>query len=250
MVNVFITGATGKMGKEIISATEEHPRCNLVGASGSKNNDLIGQDLGELLGREELGIFLSSNFINCNNADVIIDFSFKDYSLMVANYAAENKIPLVIGTTGFNEKEFNELELHAQHIPLLITPNTSRGINFIEQMIEMSGDLLIPFDDIKIEETHNKHKKDMPSGTSKYLSKVINKKLNKKIRDKDIISIRKGDIKGEHKIFIKNEHELLEIKHSVTDRGVFAKGALEAGIWLSSQSKGIYQMSDIHSFSS
>ena len=154
MVNVFITGATGKMGKEIISATEAHPRCNLVGASGSKNNDLIGQDLGELLGREELGIFLSSNFINCNNADVIIDFSFKDYSLMVANYAAENKIPLVIGTTGFNEKECNELELHAQHIPLLITPNRSSGINFIEHMIEMSGDLLIPFDDIKIEETH------------------------------------------------------------------------------------------------
>ena len=90
-------------------------------------------------------------------------------------------------------------------------------------------------------EWHHIHKKDKPSGTAIVLQKILEQKRKNLRKPK---SIREGEIVGTHRIEIWSKEEIITIEHKALRRAVFAKGAVEAGVWLAKQKPGLYTMED------
>ena len=177
---------------------------------------------------------------------VLIDFSEAKFSLKAVEYSKNLHIPLVLGTTGYEDEDLNMIREASQSIPLLKASNTSLGIAFLKKIIDLTSDSFSYFDNLEILETHHQDKKDSPSGTALDLANF----LSERIKGKDSIPIksqRTGDTAGEHKIILSKEAERIELTHKALDRSIYAKGALVGAKWLNSKPNGLYSMSDIYS---
>jgi 4-hydroxy-tetrahydrodipicolinate reductase len=142
-------------------------------------------------------------------------------------------IPLVIGTTG--DLPMKEIEEFAKQVPVTICPNFSKGVPLLGKICE-----LIRNDsdwDIEITEAHHPAKKDMPSGTAKKLCDVLG------LEYKKAHCLRMNDVIGEHTVHLSCKGERIEIKHTATNREIFALGALRVADWTVEQKKGqIYML--------
>ena len=245
MCNTFISGATGKVGRILIEKVLEDKDLKLIGGSASKESNNLGKDLGTLIGKQNLNINLVCDFVTTKNIELIIDFSRPQHSMEALRYAKRENIPVVLGTTGFNETEFNEILKISQDIPLLIAPNTSMGIAILKKIIDQSKDAIKSANSLKIYEKHHKNKKDSPSGTALNLKDQLTEFLTGE--EIEIISRREGNSPGEHALKISFEGEVLEISHKASDRSIFAIGAILAGKWLKDKPPGSYTMQDIYS---
>ena len=246
MLNIFISGVTGRVGKILLSKIIQEPDLSIAGGSSTITNESIGEDLGIYNGTETLGINIISAPQNKENIDAIIDFSEPNNSMKLLRFASKNKIPTLVGTTGFEDSESEEMIKLANYFPLLIAPNTSIGIVLIKRMLESISSELDLFSIPEIYESHHQEKKDSPSGTALDLSKKLSS-LNNYSGEIKILSERSGESAGEHKITLKRPNELIEITHSALDRSVFADGAIEAVKWISNKTSGLYRMNDIYS---
>ena len=103
----------------------------IAGGSCNATNESIGQDLGIYNGTETLGINIVTAIQDKKNIDVIIDFSEPKNSMNLLRFASNNNIPTLVGTTGFEDSESEEMIELANYFPLLIAPNTSIGIVLI-----------------------------------------------------------------------------------------------------------------------
>ena len=245
MCNVFISGATGKVGRILIEAILEDVDLKLAGGSASKESKDLGKDLGALIGRSNININILEGISNEKDIDLIIDFSRPQNSIQISRFARKENIPMLIGTTGFSEDELDEINEISKEIPLLIAPNTSMGIALFKKILDYSKEVLNAASSIEIYEQHHKEKKDSPSGTAINLKDQLKDILSDK--DIHIESSREGDSPGLHIIKLSFEDETLEISHKATDRSIFAKGAIIAGKWLKDQPPGLYTMQDIYS---
>lgn len=222
-IKVILVGATGKMGHEIISLLSNDSRAKLL--SGVMNDN-----------KSELRA-PKKKMTNC----VLIDFSSPAGFSMALKYCCNNRIPFVSGTTGLKAKHYSELKKASRKIPVLWAPNMSLGVNLLFNLIEKAGHTFASFD-MQIEESHHKHKKDAPSGTAIALQKKVELAAQKKLPP--ILSTRGGGVVGLHKLKIMGEEEVLTIEHEALNRKVFARGAIEAAIWLAGKRKGLYEMKD------
>ena len=247
MLKVAISGSTGRMGKALIKAIGQNEDFELVGGVAGQENKNIGKDLGEIAEVEKIGIPLSSNLYDLSEEiGVLIDFSEAKFSLKAVEYSKNLHIPLVLGTTGYEDEDLNMIREASQSIPLLKASNTSLGIAFLKKIIDLTSDSFSYFDNLEILETHHRDKKDSPSGTALDLANF----LSERIKGKDSIPIesqRTGDTAGEHKIILSKEAERIELTHKALDRSIYAKGALAGAKWLNSKPNGLYSMSDIYS---
>ena len=245
MCNVFISGATGKVGRILIEEILEDIDLKLAGGSSSKESKDLGKDLGALIGRSNININILEGISNEKDIDLIIDFSRPQNSIQISRFARKENIPMLIGTTGFSEDELDEINEISKEIPLLIAPNTSMGIALFKKILDYSKEVLNVASSIEIYEQHHKEKKDSPSGTAINLKDQLKDILSDK--DIHIESSREGDSPGLHTIKLSFEDETLEISHKATDRSIFAKGAIIAGKWLKDKPPGLYTMQDIYS---
>ena len=246
MLKVAISGSTGRMGKALIKAIGQNEDFELVGGVAGQENKNIGKDLGEIAEVEKIGVPLSSNLYDLSEIGVLIDFSEAKFSLKAVEYSKNLHIPLVLGTTGYEDEDLNIIREASQFIPLLKASNTSLGIAFLKKIIDLTSDSFSYFDNLEILETHHQDKKDSPSGTALDLANF----LSERIKGKDSIAIesqRTGDTAGEHKIILSKEAERIELTHKALDRSIYAKGALAGAKWLNSKPNGLYSMSDIYS---
>lgn len=247
MLKVAISGSTGRMGKALIKAIGQNEDFELVGGVAGQENKNIGKDLGEIAEVEKIGVPLSSNLYDLSEEiGVLIDFSEAKFSLKAVEYSKNLHIPLVLGTTGYEDEDLNIIRKASQFIPLLQASNTSLGIAFLKKIIDLTSDSFSYFDNLEILETHHQDKKDSPSGTALDLANF----LSERIKGKDSIPIesqRTGDTAGEHKIILSKEAERIELTHKALDRSIYAKGALAGAKWLNSKPNGLYSMSDIYS---
>ena len=246
MINIFISGVTGRVGKILLNKIIQEPDLRVAGGSSKISNKSVGEDLGIYNGTKALGINIISALENKENIDAIIDFSEPKNSMKFLRFASKNNIPTLLGTTGFTEDESEEMIELARHFPLLIAPNTSIGIVLIKRMLESISSELSLFSTPQIYERHHEGKKDAPSGTALDLSKELSS-LENFSDEIEIQSKRSGESSGEHKITLERENELIEISHTALDRSLFADGALEAVKWLSNKNPGLYSMNDIYS---
>ena len=245
MCNVFISGATGKVGRILIEAILEDVDLKLAGGSASKEIKDVGKASVARVGRSNININMLEGISNEIDIDLIIDFSIPQNSIQISRFARKENIPMLIGTTGFSEDQLDEINEISKEIPLLIAPNTSMGIALFKKILDYSKEVLNVASSIEIYEQHHKEKKDSPSGTAINLKDQLKDIVPNK--DIHIVSSRKGDSPGMHTIKLSFDDETLEISHKASDRSIFAKGAIIAGKWLKDKPPGLYTMQDIYS---
>ena len=245
-MNILLNGALGKMGEEVIKAVEKNKNFKIICGFDTRkeNKDFpVYNDIKEIK----------------ENPDVIIDFSKPEGSLEILKYAKENKIPIVIATTGFNKDEEKQIEAYSKEIPIFKSSNMSLNINLMADILKKVAKYLKD-DDIEILDIHHNRKVDSPSGTAIMLADAINEELEDKKeynlermqkrekREKNEIgfsSIRGGNIVGEHTVAFYGENETLEITHKAYSREVFAEGALNAAKFIIDQKPGMYTMKNL-----
>ena len=244
MCNTFISGATGKVGRILVEKVLEDSDLILSGGSASKDSKNIGKDLGDFIGKHNINISVVDDISNQQDIDLIIDFSRPENSIKVLRFANKEKIPMVLGTTGFSDTELKEISEISKEIPLLIAPNTSLGVAIFKRLIYQSKDILKLASSIEIHEKHHEEKIDSPSGTAINLKEQLEEISSKE--NIKIFSVREGHSAGEHTIKLYFDDEVLEISHQALDRSLFAKGAIIAGKWLKDKKPGSYTMQDIY----
>lgn len=192
------------------------------------------------------------------SGDVIIDFSYFSRIPNMLEFAVDKNIPIVICTTGYDEKILNQIKESSSKIPVLLSSNTSIGINLMNDLVAKMTSNLDNFD-IEIIETHHNKKADSPSGTAKTLFNIINQTLDNKmtlingrdgvhVRDKKEIgmhSIRGGSVVGEHRVVFYGEDEAIEIKHTAMSKKIFAYGSIKAAKFLIGKKPNLYSMKEV-----
>ena len=262
-IKVSIPGGNGRMGKTLISLILENKQLVMGNASCLPNEQEKGMDLGILAGKGNVDKYLTDDKnVIFQDTDVIIDFTVPEASVTHAEMASKKNIPIVIGTTGLNEKEIVKLKELSKKIPIVFSANFSIGISVMQDLIHESVKKL-GFDwDIEVLETHHNKKIDSPSGTALLIGDTAAKAREQNLKDIMNISrngiigqrkkkeigfavLRGGDVVGEHSIRFYNSNERIEINHIATNRSIFAQGAIRAAIWAYSSRPGFFSLKDV-----
>ncbi|MCK5578587.1 MAG: 4-hydroxy-tetrahydrodipicolinate reductase [Planctomycetes bacterium] len=242
MMEIGIHGAAGRVGLRLVDLIIQSSDCKLKLALDRSDHPSLGQDIGQLAGlAKKLNLPLTAELTK-KTVDVIIDFSLPTGTMPLLEKCRELKVPLVIGTTGFDEPQISQIKKAGQTIPCLLSPNMSIGANVMFQTAAQLAKKLGPEYDIEVTETHHRFKKDMPSGTAKKLVAAVKAVLPKK--NIPTHSLRVGDVVGEHQIVFGTLGERIELKHLVQNRDIFALGAMQVAHWLSRAKPGFYTMED------
>jgi len=254
MLRIAVLGA-GRMGGELIAALASSGEMELSGVwvrqPGRFDPALVpptatvNDDIDEVIA----------------GAGVAVDFSLAEATAGVLAAVVKAGVPLVCGVTGLGDRDMQQMRAAANSIPLLYDRNMSLGIAVLKELIAFSGPLLQPGFIAGIHETHHVHKKDAPSGTAVALGEVLAQSRGRAFEDvyrfattgeqrrspEDIVvtATRRGEVPGEHTVLFQSDAESLELTHKVSDRRVFAEGALRAARWLVNQTPGLYHMSDL-----
>jgi len=240
MTKIIITGGKGRMGQALLSCAARIPELEVVGTVDQ------GDDLATIIGQ----------------ADVVIDFSFHNATLGVAELCARHKKSVVIGTTGHSKEEKAEIEKLKAEIPMVVATNFSTGVNTLFWLTRKAAEILGPAFDLEVVEMHHRLKKDAPSGTATTLLEILGdvRKLQLEAalrhgrkgivgeRTPDEIgihAIRGGDVVGDHTVIFANNGERVELTHKASSRDTFANGALRAAQWVVQQPPGLYDMQDV-----
>ena len=256
IINLAITGCMGRMGQQLIKSSKSNNNFKLVSLTenikiNKKFNGIKPEPNTEVAFKE---------------ADIIIDFTIPKCTIEVLKIASKLKKRVVIGTTGFTQKEDKIIKNYSKKIPILKAGNMSLGVNLLMYLTEIASKSLGDNYLSKIFEIHHKHKKDYPSGTALMLGKGIadgkNKNLynliGKKFLNKknfpygkkiNFNSIRKGEIIGEHEVKFSSGKEIITLNHEAFDRRLYSDGALTAAKWLMKKKPGLYSMRDLLNFS-
>jgi 4-hydroxy-tetrahydrodipicolinate reductase len=171
-IGVVVTGAAGKMGKEVLKAVLQEEDLSLVGAVDLRE---LGVDAGELVGFPPTGVTICSDLqqvITENKADVLVDFTNPEAVLRNARIALNHGVCVVIGTTGLDDVDIEELRRLSERADrgVFIAPNFALGavlmMNFARQAARY-------FKHVEIIEMHHDQKIDAPSGTAIRTARMI-----------------------------------------------------------------------------
>ena len=182
----------------------------------------------------------SGTKISRGELDVIIDFSTEQGAQKSLELTRETGCALLVGTTGLSRGILDDIEDSAESSPVMIAPNTSLGAVTLIHLAALAAEVLGSRSDVTILERHHRSKRDMPSGTALRLLEKIRARTGLNFSPQDVLSVRAGDLAGEHEIEFSGPGERLKIFHSVANRDVFVRGALEAAAWLCEQESGLY----------
>jgi 4-hydroxy-tetrahydrodipicolinate reductase len=236
MTSVGIFGSSGRMGLAIVTAIE---------SAGAVHAGGVGR------GGDEAALAKIS--------DVIVDFSSPKALATHLAAARAAKTPMLIGTTGLDSSHRTLIDEAAQEIAIIQAANTSLGINLLTALIEQATARLGADWDIEVLEMHHRFKVDAPSGTALLLGAAAAKGRGKSLpelsrferdgpRDEGSIgfaSLRGGSVAGDHMVILATDGERIELGHRAEDRGIFARGAIKAALWLADKPAGRYTMADV-----
>jgi len=178
-------------------------------------------------------------------ADVAIDFSTAD--ALAANFPKylEQRLPVVIGTTGWTDRVAEyRAQAAAAEIGVVAAANFSVGVNLFEMLVAEAARLMReqPQYGAWIHEAHHVTKRDAPSGTALVLRDAMTGAGFR--RNIDLSSTRAGSIPGIHTIGFDSASDTIELTHTARDRRGFASGAVAAAEWLRGR-RGWFSMADV-----
>jgi len=220
-MKIVLNGACGKMGR-IVREICAQKQISVIGVDIKKDGEVLN----------------SFDEIK-DDFDGIIDFSSPSGVALSLNFAVKRNKPIVIGTTGYGEKEKELILISSKKIPVFVSPNMSKGINLCFYIVDILSKVVKS--DVHIHEVHHKTKKDAPSGTAVFLKGIVEKNG----LDAGVSYARISDIVGEHSITFGFEGEKIVLSHIAYTREIFAKGAIDALKWLLSKKAGLYNFNDI-----
>ncbi len=231
----------GKMGREVEAAAAER---------GHGVFSTVDPSSGEYRSMQREAI---------EGADGIIEFGLPEGIIERITLAAEHRVPMIVGTTGWQE-QLQEAEnvVKARKAALLYGSNFSIGANLFFRLVSAAAEMINPFEDydVMLAEYHHKNKSDSPSGTALSLAgriidastrkeKIVIDPLQRRIEDNElhVASVRGGSIPGIHQVTIDSPSDSIELTHSARNRRGFAVGAVRALEWLIGRT-GFYSADD------
>lgn len=245
MTSILLSGACGRMGREVARLANEYG-CRIVcgvDPSGQKYADFPVVSSFEQVG---------------GDYDVLIDFSLaKAFDKLLAHIQSAKK-PAILCATGYTKEQESFIQKAAKNTPIFRSTNMSKGIYVLNQLATLAKRLL-PEADIEIVEAHHRMKVDAPSGTAMTLLHTLsdsqtnnvlgrNPQSGKRAKgDIGVHTIRGGSVAGEHEVFFLCDDESITLRHSAQSRCVFARGALSAADFMKSQTAGLYGMQHLFS---
>ena len=239
-VRVAIAGSGGRMGAALLEAIAGAPGVTLATAFD------VGADVRAALAA----------------ADVLVDFTRPQGTLEHLRCCRATKRAMVIGTTGFEPAQVEEIRAAAREIAIVMAPNMSLGVNTMLRLVDMAARTLGPDYDIEVAEVHHRLKVDAPSGTALKLGEVAAKARGTTLekdgafarhgltgeRPRGAIGFsvaRGGDIVGDHTVMFAGPGERLEITHRAASRATYAQGALAAARFVHGKPPALYDMADV-----
>ena len=234
-VTAVLVGASGRMGRALLAAGAARPELRWVGAIASPTSGALGSEVAP-------GLRISADLAAVLPAQVVIDFSHPSATRTTLRDCRAARSPLLLGTTGQGASLEADFAAAAREIPLLIAPNTSLGVTVLLELAALAAGAL-PAHHAAIREVHHRGKRDAPSGTALALAAAV--RQGHHAASIPIQSEREGEVIGEHRLSLEGEGEILAFTHRALDRGLFARGALAAALWLASRPPGRYAMRDM-----
>ena len=252
MTEIAVTGAAGRMGREVLAAAADREGIDVAFAvNRSPVDELISgvvvessDNVAELLAEYE--------------PDVVVDFTGPESARTYADACADHGVALVTGTTGFDDGGVDALRTASESVGVLKASNFSRGIAALRLAVQ-EATAALPDADIELTETHHNAKRDAPSGTAKTLLddiEGVRDDLGDRVHGREgeaprsdeeigVHARRAGDIAGEHEVLVAGSNETLSLTHRAGDRSIFAEGALDAAEWLAGREAGWYDFFEV-----
>jgi 4-hydroxy-tetrahydrodipicolinate reductase len=239
MARIGIIGSEGRMGNAIAAA---------IAAAGETLAGGIDK------GGDPLAL--------ANQSDVLVDFSSPGALEANLEAAMTAGVPIVVGTTGLEERHHWLCDHAAETIAILQTGNTSLGVTLLAHLVREAASRLGEDWDIEIVETHHRMKVDAPSGTALLLGEaaaagrgIALSQMSARGRDGitgarregtiGFASLRGGSVAGDHTVHFLSDDERLSLAHLAENRSIFAKGAVRAAQWLIGRPKRRYTMPEV-----
>lgn len=265
MMKACITGASGRLGRAIAAELIRRSDTALTGAMVGADSVNLGADMGELTGLAWTGVPTVVSLEDASaGAQVVIDASKPKVTAAIASRLAEAGGPaLVTGVTGLSEDEQAAVEAASQSIPVLQASNFSLGVAVVERLVAEAARALADAEfDLEITEVHHRGKADSPSGTALSLGKAAalargqqldqvaaferpRSGARRPVGEIGFSALRGGGVVGEHTARFLSRFEEVAITHRAFDRHIFARGAVEAALWISDKPAGLYSMQDV-----
>jgi 4-hydroxy-tetrahydrodipicolinate reductase len=261
MLRVALIGA-GRMGRALVREIAAAPDLQLTGVCVRETGTRSAKEFEQATGVAANTTLLSGASAVVEPADVVIDFSSPGATKAVVAAAVRAGKPLLCGVTGLDVTAWEAVRGASAHIPLFYDQNMSTGIAVMQELVQLAARALGSNFAALVSETHHRFKVDAPSGTALKLGEGL-----ARARGEDFRSVyhfdpegagpeparaaivfeasRHGDNPGEHSVRFATDNESLTLMHKVTNRQVFASGALRAARWLANQPVGLYNTSNI-----
>jgi 4-hydroxy-tetrahydrodipicolinate reductase len=244
-ISVVVTGAAGRMGREMTKGLLQSPKVEVVGAVDRLG---LGQDIGTLNGLSSAGVTISDNLkdvIRQARPKVMVDFTVAEVAYQNAKIAINHGVAPVIGTTGINQDWLDELHIlcEEKQIGALIAPNFALGAVLMMLFARQAARFL---PQVEIIELHHDGKLDAPSGTalktidlmaavrpeappsaSRECEKVTGARGGH-YRDVHVHSLRLTGAIAHQEVIFGGLGQLLTIRHDSTSRESFLPGVLLA----------------------
>ena len=257
-LTVAITGASGRMGGELLTAAADHDDVGYVLAASRTPENVPSGDAPGAPDAVVEDVDLATA-LDDHDVDVLVDFTVPDASVEYLRAAADGGVAVVVGTTGYDDSGEETLDAVAEDGPFLRASNFSRGVGALRRAVREAVAAL-PGYDVEVTETHHNGKRDAPSGTAltilddiddarnKENAERVHGRVGEQPREGDEIGVharRAGDVTGEHEVLLAGNEEVLELTHRAGSRGIFAAGALDAAVWLSGRDAGQYDFDEV-----
>lgn len=259
---IVIAGVTGRMGQALLEGVFADNDLQLHGALDRAGSPQISRDAGEQFGKNT-GVKISSDLQSAlNGADILIDFTRPEASMVYLEACKKTKVKHIIGTTGFTTEQKELIEIAASEIAIVFAPNMSVGVTLLINLVEQAAKVLNDGYDIEVVEMHHRHKVDAPSGTALRLGEAAAQGLGVALKDCAVYAregvtgerevgkigfatMRGGDVVGDHTVVLAGIGERIELTHKASSRATFALGALRAAKYLKAHNVGLFDMRDV-----
>ncbi len=241
---IGIIGSAGRMGQALVAA---------IAAAG----DVVAGGIGQ--GGDPVAL--------ADASDVLVDFSSPRALEANLDAATATGTPIVVGTTGLEERHHWLVDQAAEHVAVLQTGNTSLGVNLLAHLVREAAARLGEDWDIEIVETHHRGKVDAPSGTALLLGGAAARGRGITLADHSVrgrvdsvrggitgprapgtigfAALRGGSVAGDHTVYLLGDDERIALSHVAENRGIFARGAVAAAHWLIGRPAGRYTMAEV-----
>ena len=226
-IKVAVLGAKGRMGAETVKAINSTTDLSLVA---------------------QIDISDSLEELKTSGAQVVVDFTHPDSVMKNLDFAINNGIHVVVGTTGFDEKKLAEVKTWLtknSSVGAVIAPNFGLGAVL---MMQFAAKAARYFESVEIVELHHPEKADAPSGTASRTAELITESRKSaarpampdkttsalpgargaKVGDVPIHSVRLRGLVAHQEVLLGDQGETLSIRHDSIDRSGFMPGVLLA----------------------